>query len=294
MALKSTEKKCWNTAILWLVYSECSFYFQIFIQQMRAKKNIFISWCHIFDTDLHPDLIQIIILNWTSLCFCRTREVLKASAQRGSSGFLGWAPSTKPLVLSSCPLLETWPSGKTQTSFCQSHKWDAGTEQGQQMMSYSGLPSCLSKQWFRRVRSGRLWSRWDGQRWASPRHTITGCDRHKAHTVDDCSVLLLHPGFYHLVGAVVSTVPYQELDWKLWKTSPSGVLTGGWCDFPFPTSSYITAYANLREWAWRTFVIWRFLQNRCCRRRRQAQLFTLLLSRLRKTVECTFKLYLGT
>lgn len=258
---------------------------------MRAKKNIFISWCHIFDTDLHPHLIQIIILNWTSLCFCRTRGVLKASAQRGSSGFLGWAPSTKPLVLSSCPLLETWPSGKTQTSFCQSHKWDAGTEQGQQMMSYSGLPSCLSKQWFRRVRSGRLWSRWDG-----PALGLTQTHHNRMWSSQGphswrLRRVVIAPWFlpFGLCGGVHRAIPRARLK-TVENISPSGVLTGGWCDFPFPTSSYITAYVNLREWAWRTFVIWRFLLNRCCRRKLQAQLFTLLLSRLRKTVECTFEL----
>lgn len=99
--------------------------------------------------------------SWLAFClnyglFFRKRRLQGLQTAQRSGSFRGWAFSFERCLFSLRPLLESWPWGKNRKPVCQSHKWVADPEQELQMKLSCMWPSCLSKQWFRRVKSGRL------------------------------------------------------------------------------------------------------------------------------------------
>lgn len=157
------------------------------------------------------------------------------------------------------PLLESWPWGENREPVCQSHKWVADTEQEQQMKLSCMWPSCLSKQWFRRVKSGRLWS-------------VPACHGHGCSQTHHNRIWSSGPHRWRLLHIIISlrffclapAVSFLHTR-ATWRAGLEGLLNRSMWRFDqrlelfsLPLPYYITLHACLNKWTWGTFVI-RFL-----------------------------------
>lgn len=153
-------------------------------------------------------------------------------------------------------LLESWPWGKNRKPVCQSHKWVADTEQELQMKPSCMWPSCLSKQWFRRVKSGRLWSvpAWHGHGRSQTHHNrIWSSGPHQwrlLHIIISLRFFCLAPAVLFLHTRAVWRAGLEGLlNRSMWRFDQWVAL------FFLPLPYYITLHTCLNLWTWRTFVI---------------------------------------